>query len=96
MSGINRQVRKHLVQASQDSRITRHSLKRLFGKRKQAVGMEAGGKSLQAHRGNLPVTVTPRTPEQVDLPLGALNECRTQFADKLRVVSGRSGEICVE
>lgn len=84
------------MQPSQNRWVAGHRFERRFGKREQAVGMEAGGKTLQPHRGHLPIAVASRPAQKVDLPLRTLDECCAQLADQLRVMPGSSGEICVE
>lgn len=84
------------MQTAQNEWIARCTVQRLFGQSQQALCMEACSKTFQPHGRHLPIAVTARPAQQVDLSLCAFNERRTQFTHQLGVMPRSGSQICVE
>lgn len=68
----------------------------LVGERDEFRGMEAGGKTLQALRGDRPVTVTARAFKEVQMPFEAIEEGGAQLGAQRGIFPRCGGERIVE
>ncbi len=79
-----------------DNRIARRSIHRFIGQMHQRRYAKAGGKTLKAQRGKMPVSVAPRPFQQVQLPPRAFQKRCVQFDDQQRVIPHCRCQIAIQ
>lgn len=84
------------MQITDDRRLPRSAVQRLFGKADEDIRMETDGKALEPHGCDDPVPVAPGTPQKVDLHGKALDECSAQFGEQGGIIAGGCGQCGIE
>ena len=77
-------------------RFARRSVQRDLGGLQQVFGVEAGGKSLQPHRRNVPIAVAARPFQQIKLASRTLEKRRTQLMQQIGIAAGRRRKGCIQ
>jgi len=80
------------VEFAEHDRVARCAFQRLVGKRHHIGHTKTRAEALEAERGHDPVGVATRAGQQIDLPLGTLNESAAQIRDQCEIGANRRGK----
>ncbi len=98
-AGVSRlgagKARDHRFNLADRHWLTWGGVKRDFGRLKQVFGMEAGRKTLQPHRRDMPIAIAARALQQIELARRAFKKCGPQLAQQSGIIasSRREGRI---